>query len=167
MRIGNISNRYAKPQTTKNVKNKDNKNNNSAASKTKNKDIKADALRAALLTSAILTSCAAADGSSIQISPDIDVPNKGSDTHETQSPDMTLEQAGENLDASLNAHVPLNGKIQLTDVGFAAFPITEFYFTNSDGEVELHPNESIPRNDGGSVIVTITEKKSDDVKVIH
>ena len=60
----------------------------------------------------------------------------------------------------LDAHIP-SGKIQTVDVGFVSMPVTEFYFSNAAREVTYSPDSDIDVNESGSVIVTITEDKSD------
>ena len=52
-------------------------------------------------------------------------------------------------------------KIILADISLAPMPVTEFYFTNDGEEVVLYPNEDLPRNDEGTIIVTISEYTSD------
>ena len=56
-----------------------------------------------------------------------------------------------------------NGKIVLADTSFMAMPVTEFYFTNADRVVTLKPNAELPRNDRGTVLVTITDGESDRI----
>ena len=54
------------------------------------------------------------------------------------------------------------GKVILADVSTITVPVSEFYFTNSDGVVTLYPNKNLPKNNEGTVIVTITDKSSNE-----
>jgi len=86
-------------------------------------------------------------------------PSVNQSEQQAQGSQETLDQMGANLDAAN----PAGSKISLVDVGFVSMPVTEFYFTNVKGQVVYTPDKDLPRNDQGSVIVTITEEKSEDV----
>lgn len=55
------------------------------------------------------------------------------------------------------------GKIQPSEINYKSTPITEFYLPGDSWLCQIYPNENIERNDKGSIIVTITDKKSDNV----
>ncbi len=147
MRISNIS---ANSQYSLPIK-KVNKNNQTATTPSNvtfagNKE-KAIALGLALASTLPLASCQAENMK--------DQPT----TVDTQQDQQTTV---DDAQAVLDAAQANSEKTQLADIGFVQMPITEFYFTNSEGTVEVHPNEDIPTNENGSIIVTVTQDKSEE-----
>ena len=88
--------------------------------------------------------------------------NSGSDVEANQqnpSANDATNQIGA-IDAAMGSS---DGKIIPIDSSFMAMPVTEFYFTTADKVVTLKPNEDLPRNDKGTVLVTITDGESDRI----
>ncbi len=155
MKIGNISsyiNNYKKNDRLKNNFNK----TYVAFQGTKENAKKAALIGSAALMTLPLASC---NNNQAQIN---NVDSNALNSHEqtqvqTQTPDDIINQTDALMDSGLI------DKTLLADVSLISVPVSEFYFTNSNGEVILHPNENLPRNEEGSIIVTITENASENL----
>ena len=120
--------------------------------KNKNK-IKAGAALAAVLAATVpLNSC-------IQQNAPV---NNDTNVQAGQENPSAVDPSGQ-LGALEAAKGNADGKIIPVDVSFMAMPVTEFYFTSADKVVTLKPNEELPRNSKGTVLVTITDDDSERI----
>ena len=85
------------------------------------------------------------------------VPPSSSENIEESTQEKTADDVANAIDAAKEAG--LSGKTDLADISLVSLPVTEFYFTNSDGVILLKPDKDVPTNESGAVIATITEKK--------
>ena len=52
-------------------------------------------------------------------------------------------------------------QIILVNTDFNSLPISEFYLTNIIGQQKLYPNEDLPRNDKGTIIITVSKEATE------
>ncbi|MBQ9244937.1 hypothetical protein IJ182_01575, partial [bacterium] len=116
---------------------------------------KKDALRKASLASAALFAAVPAVNTANIAYADTQVP-----AIVEQMQASTPANMAEYIDAM--REVNALGLIMPNDISYMTMPITEFYFvTGHDGEVTLHPNDSLERNEQGTIVVTVTQTQSD------
>jgi hypothetical protein len=76
-----------------------------------------------------------------------------SEVQESHDDVETIDQIADNISAISDE----SNKIVLSDISLTSVPVTEFYFTNDENVTKLTPNEDIPTNENGSIIVTVSE----------
>ena len=79
---------------------------------------------------------------------------------EQEFKDQVIDNIGSSLDIIQNGR---SDKILLTDINLFSLPVSEFYLPSVDNRTVINPNSQLPRNNQGTVIVTITEKSSDEM----
>ena len=142
MRIGNISSIL---QQNKFNKINNNKNQQKQASDVTFQGAKEAATAAGLLASAL----AAANAVQAPVYADA-----------IQNDQDKMDVAAAKADAIKAANV--DGKIQTADIALKTMPVSEFYLPSTADVVKLEPNDTLPKNDKGTIIVTITDEASDE-----
>ena len=89
------------------------------------------------------------------------IPNPPSESQPADVEGSTQDMLNQ-LGGLIDYQTSTSGKLKLNGVGFVSMPVSEFYFTDKSDSVSFHPNEDLPTNAEGAVIVTITPAVSEE-----
>ncbi len=157
MKIGNIS-ANTTFSSLKKISKKSKSNDNSETKTSKNAK-KSAAATAGLIGTAVLIGVPI---SSCSYTPTLPAVNNIDDSElEKKSSIDTLDSIAQEI-AALNANTS-SDKISLSDISLISVPVSELYLTSTSEVVEINPNENLPANENGTIIVTITEDESEEI----